>query len=125
MAKQLRVLIADDSDVVRMALAKTLQDAGHQVVETANGQEALAVAQQQNFDLVITDMKMPKMDGYELIAELRQLKSYQAIPILSLTNLNTAAFLAQLKAAGADGWVQKPFGKDSLLHTLDKLALTA
>jgi len=121
---KLHILIADDSDVVRMALVKTLEDAGHQVVETTNGQEALEMACQQSFDLVITDMKMPKMNGLELIIELRRLKDYQATPILGLTNLNTETILAQLKAAGANGWLQKPFGRDGLLNTLHELDLT-
>lgn len=125
MDSAIKALIADDAESVRLALAMTLRSVGIDVVEAADGKEALALAQKQNFDLIITDVKMPGINGLELICRLRKMRQYKTTPILSLTNLNTESFLRELKAAGASGWIQKPFGRDGLLRTLDRLALTA
>lgn len=121
MQQRLSALIVDDSEVVRMVLAMTLQDAGIKVAEAANGKEALILAKKQRFDFVVTDIKMPKMNGLDLIRKLRKLRKYRHIPILSLTNLNSDHFIRELKAAGASGWMQKPFGRNSLLRIIGKL----
>ena len=118
----LTALIADDSESIRMVLAITLRDAGIKVVEATNGEEALAQATQQQFDFVITDINMPKMDGVGLIKALRKLGNYRFTPILTLTNLNSDRIRQELKSVGATGWVQKPFGPASLLKTIEKLA---
>ena len=116
-------LIADDSASIRMVVSITLRDAGVKVVEVANGEEALRLAQQQQFDFVITDINMPIMDGLDLIKALRKLAGYRFTPILTLTNLNSDSIKQELKALGATGWIQKPFGAESLLKTLEKVAV--
>ena len=120
-AREHCVLIVDDSKVVRQVLAMTLQDAGFSVIEASNGKEAIKLAKKYRFEFVITDIKMPKMDGLELIRKLRKMRQYKKTPILSLTNLNSDHFKTELKQAGATGWVNKPFGRHSLLNTIEKL----
>lgn len=122
MSKAMTALIADDSESIRMVLSIVLCDAGITVVEATNGEEALMQAKRQQFDFVITDVNMPRMDGLCLIKALRQLDGYRFTPILTLTNLNSDGIKQELKSVGATGWVQKPFGPDSLLKTIHKLA---
>lgn len=122
MKNTINALIVDDSAAIRMVLRVTLRDAGFNVVEAANGEEALAHATTQQFDFIITDVEMPKVNGLDLIKKLRALTNYKFIPILSLTNLNSDRIKNELKLAGATGWIQKPFGPGSLLKTLEKLA---
>ncbi|MDH5776880.1 MAG: response regulator [Gammaproteobacteria bacterium] len=122
MNRSLTALIADDSASIRLVLSITLSDAGIKVIEASNGQEALAAAEKQQFDFVITDINMPVMDGVDLIKQLRTLPNYRFTPILTLTNLNSDNIKQRLKDAGATGWVQKPFGPQNLLKTIEKLA---
>lgn len=105
-----------------MVLGLTLRDAGIEVVEATNGEEAFAFAIKQQFDFVITDINMPKMSGTDLIKQLREMDNYKYTPILTLTNLNSDGIKQKLKAIGASGWVQKPFGQETLLKTIEKLA---
>jgi len=123
--KQPRVLIVDDSHIMRMVIIMTLQDAGFNVVEAENGKQGLHLAKQTDFDLVITDIRMPVMDGLQLIRRLRKQRHYRKTPILSLTNLNSAHFKEGLRLAGANGWVHKPFGRESLLRTINTLLQAA
>lgn len=115
-------LIADDSEAIRLVLGLTLRDAGIEVVEATNGEEALSLAQNQQFDFVITDINMPIMDGLDLIRALRKLAAYRFTPILSLTNMNSDRIRQELKSIGATGWLQKPFGPENLLKTIAKVA---
>ncbi|MDH5446660.1 MAG: response regulator [Gammaproteobacteria bacterium] len=118
---QLRVLIVDDTEAMRMVITMALKDTGYVVTEAENGQQALKMAKKEQFDLIITDIRMPEIDGLMLIKKLRKMKQYRDIPILSLTNLNSENFKQKLKQAGANGWVQKPFGRETLLRTLNSL----
>lgn len=119
---KLTSLIVDDSQSMRMALGYVLRDAGITVVEAIDGEDALAQAKKQQFDLVITDINMPKMNGLSLIKMLRTLPSYEFTPILTLTNLNSDRIKQEIKSAGASGWIQKPFGTETLLKTIQKVA---
>jgi len=122
MNPMLKALIVDDSESIRMVLRITLSDAGIEVFEATNGEEALNQAQNNIFDFVITDINMPKMDGMDLIRALRKLPHYRFTPILSLTNLNSDKIKQELKSVGATGWLQKPFGPENLIKTIEKLA---
>ena len=122
MSHILKALIVDDSASMRMVLGLTLRDAGIEVVEANNGEAAFGFATKQQFDFVITDINMPKMSGMDLIKQLRDLENYKHIPILTLTSLNSDGIKQQIKAAGATGWFQKPFGPATLLKTIEKLA---
>lgn len=115
------ILAVDDSSSMRQMVAFTLKGAGHQVVEAADGQEALNKAKSQKFDLVITDVNMPIMDGITFIRQLRGEPSYKFTPMLMLTTESSMDKKAEGKAAGATGWIVKPFNPDQLLNTVKKV----
>lgn len=116
-----RILAVDDSASMRQMVAFTLKGAGHDVVEAVDGVDALAKAKGQKFDLVISDVNMPNMDGITLIAELRKLADFKFTPMLMLTTESTGDKKQQGKAAGATGWIVKPFNPDQLLATIGKV----
>ena len=98
----------------------TLTGAGYQVVQAANGAEGLAKARARPVHMVLTDLNMPVMDGFALIRELRKLPAFMGVPIIFLTTESDAAMKQQAKAAGAIGWITKPFQQDQLLSVLRK-----
>lgn len=116
-----KILAVDDSASMRQMVSYTLKGAGHDVVEAADGVEALKAAKAQGFDLVISDVNMPNMDGISLIKELRQLAPFKFTPILMLTTESGAEKKGEGKAAGATGWIVKPFNPDQLLATVGKV----
>src|SRR5271169_2849198 len=99
------ILAVDDSASMRQMVAFTLKGAGYNVIEAADGQEALDKARGETVDLVLTDQNMPRMDGITLVQNLRGLASYAATPILILTTESSAEMKARGKAAGATGWL--------------------
>ena len=115
------ILAVDDSASMRQMVTFTLKGAGHDVTEAVDGVEALEQAKAKKFDLVITDINMPNMDGIQLITELRGLDDYKFTPILTLTTESGADKKGAGKAAGATGWIVKPFNPDQLLATVDKV----
>ncbi|TNF39194.1 MAG: response regulator [Gammaproteobacteria bacterium] len=106
---------------MRQMVAFTLKGAGHQVVEAADGQDALNKAKSQQFDLIITDVNMPVMDGITFIRNLRSVPSYKFTPMLMLTTESSMDKKSEGKAAGATGWIVKPFNPDQLLNTVNKV----
>jgi two-component system chemotaxis response regulator CheY len=102
-------------------VAFTLKGAGHQVVEAQDGQDALNKAKNQQFDLIITDVNMPVMDGITFIKSLRGESSYKFTPMLMLTTESSTDKKSAGKAAGATGWIVKPFNPDQLLNTVNKV----
>ena len=115
------ILAVDDSSSMRQMVSFTLKGAGYQVVEAADGQEALNKAKSQKFDLIITDVNMPVMDGITFIRNLRGEANYKFTPMLMLTTESAADKKAEGKAAGATGWIVKPFNPDQLLNTVKKV----
>jgi two-component system chemotaxis response regulator CheY len=115
------ILTVDDSASMRQMVSYTLQVAGYQVTEAKDGVEALEKARVQNFNLVITDVNMPNMDGITLTRELRALTDYKFTPILTLTTEAGPNKKAEGKKAGATGWIIKPFNPDQLLATIKKV----
>lgn len=116
-----KILAVDDSASMRQMVAFTLKGAGHDVVEAVDGVDALAKAKLGKFDLVISDVNMPNMDGITLIAELRALPAFKFTPMLMLTTESAGDKKQQGKAAGATGWIVKPFNPDQLLATIGKV----
>jgi two-component system chemotaxis response regulator CheY len=116
-----KILAVDDSASMRQMVTFTLKGAGHEVVEASDGVEALAKAKTTSVDLVISDVNMPNMDGITLIGELRKLPAFKFTPMLMLTTESSADKKAQGKAAGATGWIVKPFNPDQLLNTIKKV----
>ena len=116
------VLTVDDSASIRQMVAFTLKSAGYTVIEAADGQEGLDKAKANaTINLVLTDQNMPKMDGLTLIKSLRGLPQYRATPILMLTTESSDAMKSQGKAAGATGWLVKPFDPQKLLEIVKKV----
>src|SRR5215831_11285726 len=116
-----RILAVDDSAAMRQMVGITLTGAGHEVEQACDGREALEIAERRRFDLVITDVNMPNMDGITLVRELRTLAPYKFVPLLVLTTEATAERKQQGKAAGATGWLVKPFNPERLLATIAKV----
>ena len=115
------VLAVDDSASIRQMVAFTLKNAGYDVVEAADGMDGLAKAKARGFDLVLTDQNMPRMDGLTLVKNLRTVAQYRTTPILILTTESSDAMKAQGKAAGATGWLVKPFDPQKLLDVVKKV----
>ena len=115
------ILAVDDSTSMRQMVSFTLKGAGYDVVEAVDGVDALTKAQAKKFDLVVTDVNMPNKDGISLIKDLRQLSGYKFIPMLMLTTESGSDKKMQGKAAGATGWIVKPFNPDQLLKTINKV----
>jgi two-component system chemotaxis response regulator CheY len=115
------ILAVDDSASMRQMVSFTLKGAGYEVVEAVDGAEALNIAKSRNVNLVITDVNMPKMDGISLISELRKLPAYKFTPLLMLTTESSTDKKQAGKAAGATGWIVKPFNPDQLLATVKKV----
>lgn len=116
-----KVLVIDDSNSIRDMVSFTLKSAGYETVEAKDGQDGLNKAQDSIFDLVISDVNMPIMDGIELCQELRKLPSFKFIPILMLTTESSSDMKMRGKAAGATGWLVKPFNPDKLLATIKRV----
>ncbi len=116
-----RILAVDDSPSMRQMVSIALTGAGYEVEQACDGVEALALAQKSRFDLVITDVNMPNMDGITLVRELRGKSNYKFVPLLVLTTEATQERKQQGKAAGATGWLVKPFNPERLLATIAKV----
>lgn len=115
------ILTVDDSPSLRMAIKIALTGAGYAVTEAGDGVEGLNKAKGSRFDLIITDLNMPNMDGLTMIRELRKDPAQCGTPILFLTTESDDAMKAQAKAAGATGWLVKPFVPEQLIKVSRKV----
>ena len=116
-----KILTVDDSPSVRQMVKLTLSSAGYDILEAANGMDGLASAKTTQVDMVVTDLNMPVMNGLGLIRELRKLPAYRGVPILFLTTESDAELKKEAKAAGATGWITKPFQQDQLVAIVKKV----
>lgn len=113
-----KVMTVDDSPTVLKVLNIALTDAGYQVVEANDGQEAIDKLTQTDVDLLVTDLNMPNMDGVELIKQVRQRPGNRFMPIIMLTAEAQKEMKAAGKKAGASGWITKPFRPEQLLSVI-------
>jgi two-component system chemotaxis response regulator CheY len=116
-----RILIVDDSVMIRQMVSFTLREAGFEVVEAENGQDALNKVGKQNVDLIVTDLNMPLMDGITFIGNARSLPATKFTPILMLTTESQPEMKSKGRAAGATGWIVKPFDPPKLLGVIAKV----
>ena len=116
-----RVLAVDDSKTMRNMIVFTLNGEGYEVTEAVDGQEALNIASSGDFDLIITDINMPNMDGITLLKELRAKDKFRSTPILILTTEGGEDKKNEGRAAGATGWIVKPFDPEKLLQVVGKV----
>jgi two-component system chemotaxis response regulator CheY len=114
------ILTVDDSSSVRQLVRFTLSGAGYQVIEAVDGQDALAKLTAP-VHLIVTDLNMPNLDGLGLIRGVRANPAYRGVPILMLTTESQAEKKQQGKAAGATGWIVKPFSPEQLLAVIKKV----
>jgi two-component system chemotaxis response regulator CheY len=115
------ILAVDDSPSMRQMVSFTLKEAGYDVIEAADGEDALAKAKLRPVQLVLTDVNMPRMGGIELIRQLRSLPAYAGVPILMLTTESGDAKKQEGRRAGATGWIVKPFDPEMLLATISRV----
>lgn len=115
------ILVVDDSASIRQMVAFTVKNSGYEVVEAVDGMDGLEKARSTNFNLILTDQNMPRMDGLALVKSLRALPQYKTVPILMLTTESSDAMKAQGKAAGATGWLVKPFDPQKLIEVVKKV----
>jgi two-component system chemotaxis response regulator CheY len=115
------ILTVDDTASMRQMISFTLNSVGHEVIQAADGKEALKMLEGKKVDLVIADINMPNMDGITLLKELRARADYKFTPILMLTTESQDAKRQQGKVAGATGWIVKPFNPEQLLTVVKKV----
>ena len=116
-----RIMTVDDSASMRQMVGFTLKQHGYDIVEATNGIEALKKLETETIDMLITDINMPELDGIGLVRKVRDNPSYKFIPIIILTTEFQAAKKQEGKAAGATGWIVKPFRPDQLVAVVRKV----
>ncbi len=117
-----RILTIDDSRTIRDMLNLTLSEAGFEVLQAVDGQDGIDVLAKERVDVVITDINMPKMDGYGVIRHIRGQSQYKSMPVLVLTTESEKEKRNVAREAGATGWMVKPFDPERLIATINKVA---
>lgn len=115
------ILTVDDSSSLRIAIRIALSGAGYDVSEAVDGLDGLNKAKATKFDMIIADLNMPNMNGLEMIREIRKLPIQLGTPIIFLTTESDEAMKQEARAAGATGWLVKPFVPDQLLRIASKV----
>jgi two-component system chemotaxis response regulator CheY len=116
-----RILAVDDSATMRQLVKMTLSRSGYEVVEADDGSTALVKASAETFDMVLSDINMPIMSGLDLVRNLRKLAQYKFTPIVLVTTESQVEKKQEGKAAGATGWIVKPFEAEQLLAVVTKV----
>ncbi|MBO5692220.1 MAG: response regulator [Spirochaetaceae bacterium] len=116
-----KILAVDDSVSIRKSISFILGQENFEVVEAENGADGLAKATADKFGLIITDINMPIMDGIQFIKELRNTVEHKFTPIIVLTTENQESKMQEGKAAGATGWIVKPFSSEKLIAVVKKI----
>lgn len=121
----LKILVVDDSKTIRRTAENLLRKAGCEVVTAVDGFEALAMVPDQHFDLVLLDIMMPRLDGYQACALIKNNKAYSGIPVVMLSSKDGLFDRAKGKLVGADRYLTKPFTRDELLDAIREQAAKA
>ncbi|WP_258101291.1 response regulator [Marinoscillum pacificum] len=116
-----KILVVDDSESIREAIDMALTGAGYQVHKAIDGLDGVKTLGDKSFDLVITDLNMPNMDGISLVQEIRKNDKNKFLPVLILTTESQNAKRMEARNAGATGWIVKPFVKDQLIGVVKKV----
>lgn len=116
-----KILSADDSTSIRQMVEFTLKGAGYEIEQAEDGKKALEMAMSGEYDLVLSDVNMPNMDGISLVTELRSTDKYKYTPILLLTTESAKDMKIKGKEAGATGWIVKPFNPAQLIETVKRV----
>ncbi|WP_137155989.1 response regulator [Rhizobium sp. FKL33] len=116
-----KILTVDDSVTILKMLSLTLTQAGFQVTQAEDGVAALETLQSDAPDLVVTDINMPRLDGFGLIERIRRDQRYRGLPILVLTTESDAQKKERARKAGATGWIVKPFDPGKLVDAIARV----
>ncbi len=116
-----KIMIVDDSNAVRQSLKSVLQFGGYDVVEAANGMDALMLMKEHSIGLFISDINMPEMDGITLLKKIKDDKNYKFTPVIMLTTESSGDDINRGKEAGARAWMIKPFQPEQLLAAVKTL----
>lgn len=116
-----QILIVDDSTSVREVVKMTLVEAGYEVIEAVDGQDGLEKLDGKKFNLIISDVNMPRMGGLEMVKSIRAMHNYKFIPIVMLTTEMSNEMKQKGKAVGAQAWMTKPFKSAELIHAVNLL----
>jgi two-component system, chemotaxis family, chemotaxis protein CheY len=116
-----RILAVDDSVSVRRMVSFTLIREGYDVVEAANGEDAIKRLDSDKIDMVITDLNMPRMNGLELLKKVREDPAKKFMPIIMLTTESDRDTVLEGKASGVTGWIIKPFTPDKLIEVVKRV----
>jgi two-component system, chemotaxis family, chemotaxis protein CheY len=117
----LKILTVDDSRTMRDMLRMTLSAAGMSVYQAEDGLHGLEVLESASPDLIITDINMPRLDGFGFIVEVRKRPAYDSTPILVLTTEADSEKKTRARAAGATGWIIKPYEPEKLIHSIHRV----
>jgi two-component system chemotaxis response regulator CheY len=118
----LTILTIDDSRTIRDLLKATLQGAGYNVVQAVDGQDGLDQLSAASPQVIVTDINMPRMDGFTFIEAVRKDARWRGVPILVLTTESDDAKKARARSAGATGWIVKPFNPTKLVDAVRRVA---
>ena len=119
MAEKSRILVVDDEDALRMVLSSELSSSGYEVATASDGDEAITVIQNKKFDLVLLDIKMPKVDGFEVLKFIK--KNFPTMKVIMLTGFADLKNAIESKKHGAEDFVSKPYDLVDLLTTIERV----
>lgn len=114
-------LVVDDSLMIRRMVSNSMKQAGFEVTEAANGKEGLKALEGRAFQIILTDINMPEMDGFDFIAGARAHAAHKFTPILVLTTEAEGKMIDRVKALGATGWIVKPFQPEKVMSVVNRV----
>ncbi|MFN3872143.1 MAG: response regulator [Ignavibacterium sp.] len=114
------IMVADDSPIIRKLIAFSLAIKGYEIISVSDGMEALEILPRENIDLLITDLNMPNVDGFELIKAIRENDELKTTPIIVLSNLSETDDIEKALQFGADSYLIKPFEQKTILNEVSK-----
>ena len=115
-----RILIVEDQEDNRTILRDVLSTVGYELIEALNGEDGVKLAQRERPDLILMDIQLPKMDGYEATQQIKSIAELKTIPIIAVTSYALSGDEAKARAAGCDGYIAKPFSPRELLAKVRK-----
>jgi DNA-binding NtrC family response regulator len=119
MAEKNKILVVDDDDLLRPSLARRLNDTGYDISEAVNGEEAIKILESRYFDLILLDLTMPKVSGYDVLRFVKE--KHPTTKVIMLTGFSELKNAIESKKLGAEDFVSKPFDFNDLLTTVDRV----
>ncbi len=115
-----KILVVEDSLVMRRWIVRTLQDTGYEVVQAADGMQALSQLINEQPDLMLLDLILPKLSGYKILSSIRKRERFQTLPVIILTSRDTLFDRLRGIASSSDGYLVKPCSKKELLNAIEE-----